>query len=122
MSELGKLESRDLGMARVEFDLAAAVAEVASGMHDADRGVRVDVRGADRQVMVIGDRPRVAAAIKALVASAVRERGEPGVVVAECKIVDTWGVVAIGDEQLVPSLTRDAGTAPPPFDEWRGGM
>ena len=122
MSEFGKLVSRELGLARAEFDLAALIREVASGMQDADRGVSVEARGAGGQVMVVGDRARVAAAIKALLHSAIRERGEPGVVVAECRIVDTWGVVAVGDEALLPSLARAAGDAPPEFDEWRGGM
>ena len=41
--------------------------------------------------------------------------------------MDKWAVVAIGDEELLPVLTRDAGAAAPEFevwrfDEWRGGM
>jgi K+-sensing histidine kinase KdpD len=136
MSELGKLEANELGLARMSFDLAALVAEAAAGVHDEDRGVRVEIRGTAApagqgqldtgRVMVTGDRARIGAAIRALVHAAVRERIEPGVLVAECNIVDRWGVVAIGDEALLPTLTRDAGaaagTAPSGFDEWRGGM
>src|SRR5688572_21429366 len=47
MSELGKLESGELPLARMPFDLAALVAEVAAEMHVNDRGVHVEVRGGD---------------------------------------------------------------------------
>ncbi len=125
MSELGKLEARELALSRQEVDLDALIAEVASGMHEGeDRGVRLAVRGASRPVMVAADRTRLSAALKALMHSALRERGEPGVIVVESSVVDgspAWAVVAIGDESVVPSLTQ-AAAAPPPFDEWRGGL
>jgi signal transduction histidine kinase len=122
MSEFGKLESRELGLARMPFDLAALVAETAAGMGDDSRGVHVEARGADRPVMVTGDRVRIGTAVRALIHASVRERAEAGVVVAECSIVDTWGVVAVGDDAWLPGLVRSAGGAPPGFDEWRGGM
>src|SRR6266850_1800386 len=66
MSDLGKLESQELSVARHEIDMAALVAELASAMHEGeDRGVQLDVRAPNRPVMVIGDRPRLAAAITA---------------------------------------------------------
>jgi signal transduction histidine kinase len=123
MSELGKLEAHELGLARQDFDLSATVADAAAGLHDNDRGVRVEVRGGDRPLMVNGDRPRITAAIQALLHSAIRERVEPGVIVAECTLVDRWVVVAIGDEAMLPSLRRNAGDpSGPGFDEWQGGM
>ncbi len=122
MSELGKLEARELGLARTDFDLAALVAEAAAAMPENDRGVRIEVRGSDRPLLASGDSGRIAIALKALLHSAVRERGEPGVVVAECNMVDTWGVVTIGDDALLPALRDVAGAAPAGFDEWRGGM
>jgi signal transduction histidine kinase len=130
MSEFSKLEAQELGLVRVDFDLAGLVAEVASGMHDNDRGVRLDVRGADRPLMVSGDRPRLAAVVKALLHSAIRERGEPGVVVVTCSMMEgtqegmqPWGIVAVGDDALVATLADRALAQPlPSFDEWRGGM
>jgi two-component system, cell cycle sensor histidine kinase PleC len=126
MSELGKLEGREVSLARQDVDLDAVIAELAKGMHEGgDRGVRLQVRGAARPVLVTGDRTRLSAALKALMHSALRERGEPGVVVVESSIVDsgaTWGVVAIGDESVVPSLAQAAAGTPPAFDEWRGGL
>jgi signal transduction histidine kinase len=121
MSELGKLESREHDLTGVPFDLAAVVAEVAAGMSESDRDVRLEARGCDQPVTVTGDRTRIATAIRALLHAAARERVEPGAIVAECKIVGTWGVVAIGDETQLLALTRDAGAAAATFDEWRGG-
>jgi signal transduction histidine kinase len=122
MSEFGKLESRELGLERLPFDLAALVAETAAGLGDDSRGVHVEPRGAERPVMVTGDRARIATAVRALIHAAVRERIEPGVVVAACSVVDTWGVVAVGDDASLPALVRSASEAPAGFDEWRGGM
>jgi signal transduction histidine kinase len=125
MSELSRMMSRDLAMARQEIDVAALLAEVASRMHEgADRGVRLEVH-ADQPAIMTGDRTRISAAIGALVHSALRERGQPGTIVARCSVVqdsDTaWAVVAIGDGSLVGPLT-DARHAPPAFDEWHGGV
>ena len=127
MSELGKLEGGELAVARQPFDLAPLVAELASGMHEgSDRGVRLEVRGADRPLAILGDRTRLAAAIRALMHAALRERGDPGVIVAECSVLDDSGppslVIAIGDEETVTSLKAAVRGAPPTFDEWRGGL
>src|SRR5688572_23502060 len=127
MSELGKLESNEVALARAPFDLAAVIAELASSMHEGHhRDVRLDVRGTNQPVMVTGDRVRLSAALGALMHAAVRERGEPGVIVVECStLTDTtppWAVVAIGDEPILTILSDAARATPPPFDEWRGGL
>lgn len=124
MSDLAKLESREVSMARQDVDIPALLAELASGMHEGeDRGVRLDVRGAGQPAVVAGDRTRLAAALKALLHSALRERGEPGVILVQSKVRDdstpAHVVVAIGDEAAVPSLLDGGAT---PFDEWRGGL
>src|SRR5215216_496561 len=125
MSEFGKLEASELALARQDFDIAALAAELASGMHEGeDRGVTLEVRSTG-PVMVTGDRTRLAAALKALIHSALRERGEPGAIVVECSMINgtpAWVVVAIGDESALPALTQAALMAPPDFDEWRGGL
>ena len=102
MSELGKLEDGQITVARVPFDLAALIVELASSMHEGeDRGVRLETR-VPGPVMVAGDRTRLAAAIGALMHAALRERGEPGVIVVECSTLSetnqTWAIVTIGDE------------------------
>jgi signal transduction histidine kinase len=127
MSDVGKLESSEIALGRQNFDFAALVAEVASDMHDGDdRGVRLESRGNDQPMMVTGDRARLAATVKSLMQAAIRERGEPGVIVAECSAVTDsnppWVVLAVGAEPLLPSLADQARGNPPPFDEWRGGL
>ena len=122
MSELGKLEARELVPARHDVDLAGLVAELSGDMQEgADRGVRLEVRGSDRPIMVAADRTRLAAVVKAVIHAGLRERGEPGVLVAACTaILDTnpaWAVLAVGDEATLPALLDSARGDPPPFDE-----
>ena len=125
MSELGKLEGQELALARQEFDVCALSAELASGMHEGqDRGVTLEVRSS-APIMVTGDRTRVAAALKALMHSALRERGESGAIVVQCSAMQgnpAWAVVAIGDESTLTPLSHAAQGTPPTFDEWRGGL
>jgi signal transduction histidine kinase len=126
MSDLGKLESRELVVARREIDLCPLVSELASNMHEGeDRGVRLEVRVPSTPVMVTGDRARLSAAITTLLHAALRERGEPGVIVAECSVLDAasqWAVLAVGAEDTLRSLVDDGVGTPPPFDEYRGGL
>ena len=126
LSELGKLESKELAVSRQDVDLAALLRDVATNMHEGeDRGVRLDVRVPNEPVMVTGDRARLSAALSTLLHAALRERGEPGVIVAECSVVGrapAWAVVAVGTEDTLAPLTQAGFSTPPPFDEWRGGV
>ena len=127
MSDFGKLESGDLTLAQQDVDLAGLLAELASGMHEGeDRGVRLELRGTERPLVVTGDRPRLSTALTALMHSALRERGEPGAIIAQySSVADTDGtryaVVAIGDESVLPTLTANAQDGAS-FDVWRGGL
>jgi len=78
---------------------------------------------------VAGDRTRIAAAVKALMQSAVRERVEPGILSVRCSVAGPvggqaprWAVLVIGDDAAVPELERVALEPPDAFDEWRGGL
>jgi two-component system phosphate regulon sensor histidine kinase PhoR len=126
LSELGKLEAKELAVSRQDVDLAALLRDVANDMHEGeDRGVRLDVRAPNQPVMVTGDRARLSAAVTTLLHAALRERGEPGVIVAECSVVGSapaWAVLAVGTEDTLAPLTHAGFSAPPPFDEWRGGV
>ena len=127
MSDLGNLESHELSVARHEVDMAALVSELAGGMHEGeDRGVRLQVLVPDRPIMVTGDRPRISGAITTLLHAALRERGEPGVILTQCSaLTDTtpaWAVFAVGEEAALPALIQAARGPLPPFDEWRGGL
>lgn len=126
MSELGKLESGQITVPRVAFDLGALIVELANSMHEGeDRGVRLEAR-VPGPVMVAGDRTRLAAAIGALMHAALRERGEPGIIVVETSTIsDTnqhWAIVTIGEESAATPLAAAASITPPVFDEWRGGL
>ena len=126
MSDLGKLESRELALAHHDIDLAPLVVELASDMHEGeDRGVRLDVRVPTRPIVVTGDRGRLSAAVTTLLHAALRERGEPGVIVAEVSALDgtsPWAVLAVGEEDALPSLVAAGLGTPFPFDEYRGGL
>jgi signal transduction histidine kinase len=126
MRELGKIVSGDVGVGSQPVDLAALLVELASGMHEGDdRGVSVQTRGTNEPVMVTGDRTRLSAALRALIHAAIRERGDPGVIVVECSIrpetTPPSALVTIGDDDTARALV-DAAPVTPPFDEWRGGQ
>jgi signal transduction histidine kinase len=146
MSEFSKLESGEVALARQDFDLAGLAVELASGLHDGvDRGVQLEARApagmteaggneiAIQEIRVTGDRTRIAAAVKALMQSAVRERVEPGILSVRCSVVGPvdgpgdskaprWAVLAIGDDTVIADLERVALEPPDAFDEWRGGL
>jgi signal transduction histidine kinase len=66
----------------------------------------------------------LAAALHALLHAALRERGEPGVIVAkvsQSRSGPAAAIVAIGDESMVGPLEETA-SMDTPFDEWRGGL
>ena len=123
ISDLRKVELRQLALARQPFDLAALVAEVAGDMHEGhDRNVRLVVRGTDRPLPVAGDRARIGAALRVLLHLIMRERAD-GVVVAECSLVEgaqPMALVVISEESKAQELarTRAAGTM---VGEWRAG-
>jgi signal transduction histidine kinase len=126
MSAFRSIEMAEAQFKAQNFDLAALLAEVASRMHDGeDRGVRFELRGTDRPVLVTGDRTRLAEALTTLMHVAVRERGDPGVIVAQCSTVDGGGaayaMVAFADESLLPALTETGAAESLAFDDFRGG-
>jgi signal transduction histidine kinase len=120
--QLRRFLAGELPLKREPFDLAALVAELASDMHETrDHGtVTVEVRGADQPLEVVGDRRHLGDAMKALLRAALRERGEPGVVVAELRRVGTppSAVLLIGSDEVSNELATVTDT---PYDEWQGG-
>jgi two-component system cell cycle sensor histidine kinase PleC len=126
MSELGKLESRQIHLARRRFDLAGLLAELASRMHEgSDRGVGLEMRGVDRPIEAFGDPDRLGRALGSLLHASLRERGEPGVIVAECTVgggTTPVAIIAISDAQSVGELAA-AAAGGQVFDEWaQGGL
>jgi two-component system cell cycle sensor histidine kinase PleC len=126
MSDLGRLEARELSMSRQDIDINGLATELASDMHEGDdRGVRIEVTPAAHPLVVSGDPARMKTAVNTLMRAAVRERGQPGIIVADCSVGDfegsRWAVLAIGDASLIASL-RECRHTPDDFNEWLGGL
>ncbi len=125
ISAFRKLGDNELPMVRQDVDFNALITELASGVHAEDgRNVRVETITCDSSLRVRGDRALLSVAVESLMRAAVRERGTPGVIMAESSVAEedgaTWAVLAIGDATLLEQLRR---TRDEPFDyEWQGGM
>ncbi len=126
LSELSNLDAGHMPLEQHDIDLFALVDEVAGGVHEGnDRGVRLEVRR-DGEARVQGDRARLARALETLLTATLRERADPGVVVATC------GVAAGEDGPFayMAVAPRDGDGAPAPFraadwgafEQWRGGL
>jgi signal transduction histidine kinase len=113
ISELRKLETGQVAIARQPFDLGALLEELAEDMHQGhDRNVRLVVRGIDRPLPVI---------VRVLVHAIMRERVD-GTVVADCAAEDgspRMARVVVGEESRVPELVRAASTTL--VGEWKHG-
>jgi signal transduction histidine kinase len=126
MRALGKLESGEAAFAMQEVDIAALLAELASSVQEGkDRGVRLELRGIDRPVMVTANRASLTAALKSLLHSVLREQGEAGAIIGQCSTYTDgdagYAVLAFSDVSLLAALTRDIVGHSLAFDEWRGG-
>jgi signal transduction histidine kinase len=122
MSDYAKLQDGRAALAHRSFDLATLMIEVASSMQESpDRSARIEARGCDHPIMVIGDRARMKQALGALMHSALREQGEPIVVVAECTVEPGAVVITVSDPALAPVLKEGPQLTPPFAEEWWGG-
>lgn len=125
MSDLVKLDSHTLAIARQDVDVSELAASLAREVREgADRGVGIDVRATRDPLIVAGDRTRLSAALTSLMHAAVRERGEPGTIIVDCSVRRDdapWAIVAIGDSTAIERL-RDARPEGPAYDEWQTGL
>jgi signal transduction histidine kinase len=122
MSDFAKLQDGRAALARRPFDIAALVTEVASSMQESpDRGARVEARGCEQPIVITGDRSRMKQALGALMHSALREQGEPIVIVAECTVEPGVVVITVSDPALAPALRLGPRLTPAFADEWWGG-
>lgn len=121
LSDVGKLDSGAIELARAPLDLFALVAEVASGVHEAaDRGVRLELRGARTGAPIVGDGARLKAAFDAVFRAILREQPAAVTIVAEQRTgPESSAVVVIAPEADVHGA-YDAPAAP--FDDKRGGL
>jgi len=84
LSDLGKLDSGTITLARQPLDLFALVAEVAELVHEGrDRGIGLEVRGPRAGAPMVGDATRLRAAFDAIFRAIAREKPGPATVVVE---------------------------------------
>jgi signal transduction histidine kinase len=124
LSDVGKLDSGAIALARDPIDLFSLVADVAEHVQEAkDREVRLVLRGRSEGARVRGDAPRLRAAYDAIFRAILREKAGPATVVAERRLEQIEGtssaVVVVAEEASVQAAyERPAG----PFDDRRGGL
>jgi signal transduction histidine kinase len=124
MSDVAKLDSGVIALARQPLDVFALVSEVAEHVQEArDREVRLEVRGDSGAAAITGDAPRLRAAFDAVFRAVLREKAGPSIVVAERRRETRDGrptaVVVVSDANSVQTAyERDRGV----FDEKRGGL
>jgi signal transduction histidine kinase len=124
LSEVSKLDSGAIALARQPVDLFALVSDVAEHVEEAkDREVRLEVQGENGAAKLAGDAPRLRSAFDAVFRAILREKAGPCLVVAERRRETHGGqptaVVVVseaGSVQAVYERDRDA------FDEKRGGL
>jgi K+-sensing histidine kinase KdpD len=127
LSVLSKLMSGQVNFKHEEVPIFSLAAEAAASVAgEAPNGVRVEPRGVDKSVVVIGDRAWLQTALRSLVATAVRERIQPGTLVLECRRYSTGRssrvVMALGHEEATAALASLPPSRWAPFDQWRGGV
>jgi signal transduction histidine kinase len=124
LSDVGKLDSGAIALARQPLDVFALVADVAEHVHEArDREVMLTAKGDGDAASLQGDATRLRAAFDAVFRAILREKAGPCDVVAERRRVTRDGrpaaVVVVSEAATVAAAyERTPGT----FDEKRGGM
>jgi len=120
MSDLAKLEAGAALMKDEEFDLFAVLREAGASVTEAaDRGVRLEIRGASSGALLRGDRSRMSASLVSLLRSVLREQIAACIVVADCRAGDGLFLLVVGEESLLGSA---ADLPRVRFDEKRGGL
>jgi signal transduction histidine kinase len=124
LSDVSKLDSGAIALARQPVDVFALVSDVAEHVQEArDRDVRLEVQGENGEAKLTGDATRLRSAFDAVFRAVLREKGGPCLVIAERRRETRGGrptaVVVVseaGSAQTVYERDRDA------FDEKRGGL
>ena len=124
LSDIGKLDSGGLALARQPLDLFALTRDVAELVHEGkEREVHLVVRGGEAGAMVVGDATRLRHAVNAIFRAILREKAGPATVVADQRIEvrdgRTSAVVVVAEDHSVAAAYE----APPGvFDDKRGGL
>jgi signal transduction histidine kinase len=124
LSEVSKLDSGAIALARQPVDVFALVSEVAGQVQEAkDREVRLEVQGENGAARLTGDAPRLRNAFDAVFRAILREKAGPCLVIAERRRETLDGqptaVVVVSEADSVQTVyERERDT----FDEKRGGL
>jgi K+-sensing histidine kinase KdpD len=128
LSDLANFTAGQQVIERREVALFPLLAEVAASVHEgADRDVRLEPSGPADGAVVQGDRIRLGHALTTLLTATLRERAEPGAVIARWGVQRdavqpfAWLVVAAGDAHpsALDGFRPSDWTA---FEPWRGGL
>jgi K+-sensing histidine kinase KdpD len=127
LGDLSKLAAGSVTFRRAEIPLFRLAAEVVADLHiPAERGIRFEVRGADTEAAIMGDRDWLRLALQGLFSAPVRERVEPGVLLIECAVWREAGrslaVVGAGESEAVTSLLRVSPSRWGSLDQLRAGL
>jgi signal transduction histidine kinase len=124
LSEVAKLDAGQASFKRESFDLFRLVREVADGVHEgSDRDVHLKLHGESAGAEMVGDLPRIRAALDACIRAVLREQPATTKVVADCRRVRDNGNDAAVVVVARDSSVQTAFEAPrAPFDEKRGGL
>jgi signal transduction histidine kinase len=124
LSEVSKLDSGAVALARQPVDVFALISDVAEHVEEAtDREVRLEVRGENGAAGLSGDATRLRSAFDAVFRAVLREKAGPCLVIAERRRETLDGqrtaVVVVSDaDSLQTAFERERGD----FDEKRGGL
>jgi signal transduction histidine kinase len=124
LSDIGKLDSGAIALARQPLDFFALTREVAELVHEGrEREVHLVVRGGEAGAAIVGDAARLRHAVDAIFRAILREKAGPATVVADQRVEIREGrssaVLVIAEEVNVAA----AYDAPPGvFDDKRGGL
>jgi two-component system cell cycle sensor histidine kinase PleC len=124
LSDVSKLDSGAIALARQPVDVFALVSDVAEHVHEArDREVRLEVQGENGEAKLTGDATRLRSAFDAVFRAVLREKGGPCLVIAERRRETRGGqptaVVVVGEAGSVQTVYERERNA---FDEKRGGL
>ncbi len=124
ISDLSKLDSGALPLRDDRFDLFALLSELATEVHEGeDREVRFRLSGPSDGALVVGDRPRMAAAFGVFIRAILREQPTAGTVVADRRMVVDKGqrsaTIVVAAEADVQRAYNGTPTA---LNEKRGGI
>jgi signal transduction histidine kinase len=124
LSDVSKLDSGAIALARQPVDVFALVSDVAEQVQEArDREVRLEVRGENGAAGLTGDVARLRSAFDAVFRAVLREKAGPCLVIVDRRLETRDGqraaVLVVSDADSAQAVyERERGA----FDEKRGGL